>query len=174
MTYSRAVIGSPADGWGVAADGRVAVVRASPYRIDWYSTTGVESRGPVYQVDVLPMTEADKQAFIAANPGRGASVGMSTARGAAAPSTADRLFAETRPPFDPEFVMVSPSGRVFVMRTMPTASTDVVYDVFDGRGQRVDRILLPATSRIVGFGSTTIYVREGASSGHALKKYEVK
>jgi len=175
MTFSRTVIGSPADGWGVAADGRVAVVRAVPYRVDWYSAAGVEARGPVYQVDVLPMTEADKQAFIAANPGRGASVGMSAAQSASAPSSADRLFAETKPPFDPEFVMVSPAGRVFVPRTVPAGSTEVIYDVFDGRGQRIDRILLPATARVVGFGATAAYVREGSpSAGFTLKKYEVK
>jgi len=175
MTFSRSVIGSPADGWGVAADGRVAVVRAVPYRVDWYSPAGAETRGPVYQVDVLPMTEADKQAFISANPGRGAAVGMSAAKGASAPSTADRLFADTKPPFDHDLVMVSPTGRVFVPRTVPAGSTDVIYDVFDGRGQRVDRFLLPATSRIVGFGAAAIYVREGSSaSGFTLKKYEVK
>jgi hypothetical protein len=175
MTYSRSVIGSPADGWGVAADGRVAVVRASPYRVDWYAPAGGETRGPVYQVDVLPMTEADKQAFIAANPGRGASVGMAAAPGAASPSGASMLFAETKAPFDHDHVVVSPPGRVFVPRSVPAGRTEVIYDVFDGRGQRVDRILLPATSRIVGFGTAAIYVREGSSAaGFTLKKYEVK
>jgi hypothetical protein len=121
------------------------------------------------------MTEADKQAHIAANPGRGVSVGMASAPGAAAPSSANLLFADTKPPFEPELVMVSPAGRVFVPRTVPAGSADVIYDVFDGRGQRVDRILLPATSRIVGFGSVGIDVREGSSAGgYILKKYEVK
>ena len=176
MTYSRQVIGSPADGWGVAADGRVAVVRATPYRVDWYSAAGVETSGPVYQVDVLPMTDADKQAFIAANPGRGASVGMSSAPGTPAASPAgNMLFAETKAPFDHDYVLVSPGGRVYVPRTVPAGSADVIYDAFDSRGQRVDRFLLPATSRIVGFGPSTVYVREGSTAaGFTLKKYEVR
>jgi hypothetical protein len=173
MTFSRQMIGSPADGWGVAADGRVAVVRANPYRVDWYSSAGAETKGPAYQVDVLPMTEADKQTFIAANSGNSVSVGMA---GAAASSAAGNLlFAETKAPFEGDHVMVSPTGRVFVPRTVPAGVTDVIYDVFDGRGQRVDRILLPPSSRIVGFAARSIYVRESAApAGVTLKKYEVK
>jgi hypothetical protein len=172
MTYSRSVIGSPADGWGVAADGRVAVVRATPYRVDWYSPSGVEARGPVYQADAIPMTEADKQAFIAAHPGRGgASVGVAAAPGTASSPNTNMLFAETKAPFDQDHVMVSPAGRVFVPRSMPAGKPGVIYDVFDGRGERVDRIMLPATSRIVGFGRTSFYVREEASGLFLLKKY---
>ena len=176
MTYSRQVIGSPADGWGVAADGRVAVVRAKPYRVDWYSPAGVETRGPVFQADTIPMTDADKQAFIAAYPGRGgASVGVASTTGSASPVSASMLFADTKAPFDHDYVMVSPAGRVFVPRTKPAGHTDVIYDIFDGRGDRVDRITLPPTSRIVGFSRASIYVREGsATGGFQLKKYEVK
>lgn len=176
MTFSRGVVGSPADGWGVAADGRVAVVRATPYRVDWYSPAGVESRGPAHAVDPLPMTEADKQAHIAATSGAGGSAGVGASGGTASPSGGiGPLFADTKAPFDPDHVMVSPAGKVFVPRTVPAGRTDVIYDVFDGRGQRVDRILFPPTSRIVGFGRTAVYVREGAApGGFTLKTYEVK
>lgn len=173
MTFSRAVIGSPADGFGVAADGRVAVVRANPYRVDWYSPSGVEAKGPAYPVDTLPMTEADKRAHIAANAGGSVGVGMA---GAASPAMqgANMLFAETKPPFDHDYVVVSPAGRVFVPRTVRAEQTEVIYDVFDGRGQRVDRILLPPTSRIVGFGAAAVYVREGSDAAFTLKSYEVR
>ncbi len=174
MTYSRAVHGSSADGWGVAADGRVAVVRAAPYRVDWYSAAGTETRGAEYPVDVLPMTEADKQAA-AERAGTGASVGMSTARGSGAPSRPPMLFADTKAPFDPERIMVSASGRVVVPRSTPHGSAFAVFDVFDGRGRRVDRIQLPPTARVVGFGPASIYVREDAGDDVVvLKRYEVK
>lgn len=172
MTYTQSVIGSPVDGWGVAADGRVAVVRAAPYRVDWYSSAGVETKGPVYEVDTIPMTDADKQAFIASS-GAVAVGRLSSADSAG--STTGPLFAETKAPFDPNYVQVSPQGRAFVLRTRPAGDTDVIYDVFDGQGRRVDRLLLPAGSRVVGFGATAIYVREPLASGAAaLKKYEVK
>jgi hypothetical protein len=177
MTYSRAVHGSPADGWGVAADGRVAVVRAVPYRVDWYSASGAETKGPVYPVDVIPMTEADKTARLAAQKagGGGMAVGVSSAPGASATPGATMLFADTKAPFDPELTMVSPAGRVFVPRATPFGQDDAVFDVFDGRGRRVDRIQLPPTSRIVGFPPSSIYVREQSASGaFLLKKYEVK
>jgi hypothetical protein len=175
MTFSRQVIGSPADGWGVAADGRVAIVRAKPYRVDWYSPAGVETRGPVFQVDTIPMTEADKEAFRTATGGGSVGAGVGSSTGSASAVNAGMLFADTKPPFDHDYVMVSPVGHVFVPRTVPAGHTEVIYDVFDGRGDRVDRILLPATSRIVGFSRGSVYVREGsAASGFQLKKYEVK
>jgi hypothetical protein len=172
MTFSQHVIGSPADGWGVAADGRVAVVRAAPYRVDWYSLGGEETKGPVYEVDAIPMTEADKQAFIAASGA--VSVGLSGAAQSAASATGP-FFADTKAPFDPNYIQVSPQGRAFVPRSRSAGAPEVIYDVFDGQGRRVDRLLLPGGSRIVGFGAAAIYVREAAASGAAaLKKYEVK
>lgn len=175
MVFSRSMIGSPADGFGVAPDGRVAVVRAVPYRVDWYSATGVETKGPTYPVDVLPMTEADKQAFIAANSGHSVSVSASASQGAGRGAGPGPLFAETKAPFDPLYVAVSPNGRVFVRRTTALQDTRVIYDVFDGRGQRVDRVALPAGSRVVGFGSRSVYVREAAgAASFLLKSYEFK
>lgn len=177
MVYSRAVNGSPADGFGVAADGRVAVVRAVPYRVDWYSPTGAETKGPVYPVDPIPITEAYKNAKLAEMKakGGGASVGVASAPGGSATPAPTMLFADTMAPFEPELIMVSPAGRVFVPRSTPFGQNDVVCDVFDGRGQRVDRIQLPPTSRIVGFGRSVIYVREKtAGNTYALKTYEVK
>ena len=37
---TTAVVGSPEDTWAVTPDGRIAIVRAAPYRVDWYSPTG--------------------------------------------------------------------------------------------------------------------------------------
>ena len=44
---------SPQDGWAVARDGRVAVVRSSPYRVDWVKTDGSVLQGPA--VDYRPV-----------------------------------------------------------------------------------------------------------------------
>ncbi len=171
MTFGRTVIGSPADGWGVTPDGRVAVVRAAPYRVEWHLPGGRIVQGPVVEYDAIPMTETDRKAF-AEKAGRGgAFVGQSgAARGAAADP--GMLFAPTKAPFDPEAVRVSPDGRVWVKRSAAASATTVVYDVFDAAGRRTARLAFPAASHLVGFGPSSVYVREiGPDGAVTLKKY---
>lgn len=164
----RTVLLSPADGWGVAPDGRVAVVRAVPYGVDWIGTDGRMSQGPSHTVDAVPVTEADRVAAasqrLAGQNGARPSGGMTGVK----PSTSGLLFAETKPAFDPDDIIVAPDGRVFVGRHLPADAEHVLYDVFDGRGVRVDQIELPARSRIIGFGAKAIFVAERDDEGRAL------
>lgn len=173
VTFGRTVIGSPADGWGVLPDGRVAVVRAAPYRVEWCLPGGGLVRGPVIDYDPVPMTDADRRAF-AEKAGRGASVGVAGAGNGAAASLG-MLFAPAKAPFDPDSILVAPEGRVWVKRNAAASAITVVYDVFDGTGRRAARLELPAGSHVVGFGPASIYVREtgpaGPASAVVLKKY---
>ena len=57
---------------------------------------------------------------------------------------------------------MSPAGQVWVQRTTAAEVTDVVYDVFDSSGKRIDRVKLPDGSRVVGFGSWSVLVRSTA------------
>jgi hypothetical protein len=171
MILTRSVIGDPADGWGVLPDGRVAVVRANPYRVEWISPAGSVTKGPVIAYDPLPYTEQDREAVISRLSKSGA-VGVGVAGGAnSASPQMTRKFAVNKPPFFPDDILVSPAGRVWVMRTQPFGATTVIYDVFDTTGARVDRVALPADSRVVGFGAGAVYVREGAAQ---LRKYSVQ
>ena len=172
-SFGRAVIESPADGWGVTADGRVAVVRASPYRVDWYAPNGRVTRGPVASTEPIPITDAEKKAFIAANSGLGVSAGPANEPKL---NNADlgTIFAPVKAAFPSDSIVVSSSGRVFVMRSRPAGETGVLYDVFDDTGKRIDRIGLPPRSRIIGFGPSSIYVTEGEPKAPpALKKYKL-
>jgi hypothetical protein len=167
------VIGSPQDDWGIAPDGRVAVVRAAPYRVEWYAPNGQVTRGPVIDAEVIPFTTAEREALSATSNRASASGGMI---GDVRSSTSNRqiLFAETKAPFDLNAVLVAPNGRVWVQRTRPFDATTVIYDVFDERGARVDRVELPVRSRVIGFGAAAIYVNERDAAGQpALKKYKV-
>ena len=180
MSRSQGVIGSPADGFGVAPDGRVAIVRGEPYRVEWIGIDGKTTRGPDIAYDPVPMTDADRAAFKA--PAGGASVSASGGSGGAGGSGSggslsgmERKFAATKAPFAPEDIVVSPSAQVWVMRSRAATATDVTYDVFDGRGQRLDRLAFPDRSRVVGFGPGAVYIREtGANGGVTLKKYKVR
>ena len=174
VTITRSFIGSPADGWGVAPDGRVALVRADPYRVEWLAREGTMTRGPIIQYTPLPMTDTDKQDFAARRRARGGGVGIGRP-GDPAPAQPleNMLFAETKAPFDAGDVTVSPDGRVWVLRAQPFGAKTALYDVFDGAGRRVDRVQVPAEGRIIGFGRGAVYVRMENSQGIELRKYSL-
>lgn len=170
VTLGRQVIGSPADGWGVAPDGRVAVVRAEPYRVEWISPAGDVTSGPVVEYTALPMTDADKAHHAASQRGR-VSIGPVGGPGTDL-SKLETLFATTKPPFEPGGVLVSPDAHVWVVRTAPVDATTVTYDVFDGRGRRTDRVSLPRGERIAGFGPGVVYSVRVQDNGECeLRKY---
>jgi sugar lactone lactonase YvrE len=170
VVRSQGVLFSPADGWGVSPAGRVAVVRAVPYRVDWIERNGRITMGPVTPFTVLKVTDEDRQAVANRNR-QGVGIGTSGGGRVSSPS-GTALFADTKPPFSPDDIIVSPDGNVWVGRLLPANAPRVVYDVFDGSGVRIDRVELPARSRVVGFGTRAVYVNErDADDLPHLRKY---
>lgn len=177
MQMTREIRGSPRDGWGTAADGSVAIVRGSPYRVDWYSPTGKLTSGPVIPFEPIPYTAEEKAAITSADAKSAASVGMAGPLGEekkTLTSTDDELFAPTKMAFDPTNIIVSSDGRVWVPRNQRFGTKTVVYDVFDRQGERVDRVELPARNRVIGFGPSAVYAVERDDKGAAsLRKYKL-
>src|SRR5215213_3589860 len=82
-------------------------------------------------------------------------------------------FAKVKPALDLEAIH-RPRGRLWVGRYGAAGAKQVVYDVFDRRGARVDRIALPAWSRIVGFGSPSLFAAElNEDDLPTLRKYRL-
>jgi hypothetical protein len=152
---------SPADGWGVAPDGRVAIVRAVPYRVEWIAVAARRTRGPAVTIDPIRVTEQDKAEIVERRKAGGSVVmGRTTsgAQGQPVRSDIEDKFADLKPPFEPSGVFVAPDGLVWVRRSGAAAAADVVYDVFVEAGARVDRLQLGPGRRIVGVGRNAIYV----------------
>lgn len=177
MQMTREIQGSPRDGWGIAADGSVAIVRGSPYRIDWFSPTGQLTRGPVISVEPIPYTADEKAAIGKANVKAAPTAGIA---GTGADdkkytfSASDELFAPTKTVFDPTNIVVSSDGHVWVSRNQRFGVKTVLYDVFDRQGERIDRVEMPAGSRVIGFGAGSVYVVERAENNAvALRKYKL-
>jgi hypothetical protein len=171
MTYTSSTIGDPTDGWDVMPDGRIAIVRASPYRLEWLSPAGKSTLGPVIAYDPIPFTAQDREAA-EKTAGRGrVSVGVAggSSSGNGMP---EREYAIQKPVFLPYDVIASPSGHVWVRRTQPFGATATIYDVFDATGARVDRVTMPADSRVIGFGPGSVLVREGNLKNASLRKYK--
>jgi hypothetical protein len=151
------------DDWVALPDGGVAVVRASDYHIDWFSSTGVRSSGPTVATPRIAVTEADRSE---ARKARLAAMRGATPRGrpggpARALPNDLRLPELTFPPFKPPFEMgtayARPNGAVWVLRSRAASDPAIVYDVFTRAGGLVARVELPRATRVIGFGNGTLY-----------------
>ena len=151
------------DGWGVAPDGRVAVARSAPYRVDMVSAGGRRLMGTPVGVSALPLTSADKQEFLKAQKAAPKMTRTIGGGGAAPPSMPDPTeddyeWPATKPFFDAASVRVSSAGELWSLRSRPAGDEIPVYDVFGVDGRLVRRVTFPAKTRLVGFGEGTIYV----------------
>ena len=162
-----------------APDGRVAIVRAAPYRVEWIAPNGTRITGPVAQGPTIRVTDDEKAAFARSQlrPGgiivAGPSGAPPAAKGAASPRartpklskaeiermlTPDQTWPELKPPFLDKAAGVAPDGRLWVLRTRAHDDPVPTYDVFDGAGRVVERVALPPATRLIGFGKGTLYL----------------
>ena len=167
MGYSWLLFG-PQDTYDVAPDGRVAFVRADEYRVEWRYVDGGRTRGPAIPFTPVPVTEADKRAFLmwmaVATPvsGRGedGGLGHQPAEWAdpdyIAGSVKNNVWAETKPPFPAGRAWITTDGELWVQRSRPHDQPPL-FDVFDENGVRVRQVTLPAGRRILGFGRGAVY-----------------
>ncbi|MCC6930988.1 MAG: hypothetical protein IT359_18500 [Gemmatimonadaceae bacterium] len=164
----------------IAPDGRIALVRSAPYRVEWIAPDGTRREGAVAASPNIPVTAAEKADFArrSVRPG-----GILIRRGPAAPPqkegagatpqprtptmskldveklfTPDQEWPAVKPPFLDAAVRVAPDGRVWVQRTRAWDDSIPTFDVFDAAGRVVERVALPRRTRLVGFGTKSLYL----------------
>lgn len=151
--------------WGVAPDGRIALVEPEPYRVTWLGS-GTRRTGQPVTYTPVRVTEAEKKEY-RDQQSRARPVMMTvggtggTAPPAAARPTAgeDPKWPDTKPPFTGTgSVLVTPDGQVWVGRARRANDPTPTYDVFDGSGNLAGQVTLRPRSRVVGFGKGTVYV----------------
>jgi hypothetical protein len=171
------------DAWAVTPNGALVIVRATPYRLEFFGPDRRRVTGPAYPVVSRAVTLEDQRRFVrefsASSPvsGRGPNGGMG--RGpqideievARLAGTAE--WAATYPPFDAGAVMVAADGRVWVGQVQrPGVPTR--YDVFDGTGTRVRQVDLPSGRRVVHVGARGVYaVAEDEDGVQTIERYRV-
>lgn len=176
---------APQDAWAVAPDGRLAVVRAGDYRVEWRDVTGAVRRGPSYAYPAPPVADADKRAFVLAfiqsTPisGRGpdGGLGHTPADFQTAEHVAQQVrtneFAERHPYFRAGGAWIAPDGVLWVERSVPAGAAPLL-DGFDGDGRLVRQVALPPGRRVVGLGRSTLYaVVTDADGLEMLERYRV-
>lgn len=153
----------PRDEWAVTPDGRVAVLRAPEYRVDWFGPNGKSSAPPI-PYDRIKVTEQHKQQWrdsrkqqtslmVTMNNGqRSVRTGPPPAD---LPDPGD--WPDVMPPFLDNAVFVAPNGMIWVNRTREAGDDTPNVDVLDPSGKVVMRVELPKNTRLVGVGNGAVY-----------------
>ncbi len=155
------------DEWAVAPDGRVAIVHASDYRVEWISPNGQRAIGPSTAHNNTKVTNAHKKWWQETQRRRATGLMITNDNGRMAASTAPPSaltpderndWPEYLPPFLTNAAQIAPNGELWVLQA--SASDDVLptYDIFDATGKLTGRVVLATRSRVVGFGNGTVYV----------------
>lgn len=158
---------APRDDWAVAPDGRVAIVYASDYRVEWIQPNGQRLKGPATPYNKTKLTEAHKKWWQETQRRRatGIMVTNNNGRMSATTAPAGNLTPEQRndwpeylPPFLANAVHVAPNGQLWVLQAAASDDVAPIYDIFDAAGKLSARVQLAKRSRVVGFGNGTLYV----------------
>ena len=165
------------DAWAVAPDGRIAVVHADPYRVDWIDENGRRTSGPPLPHTPVTIGSAEKAEWADAMSGatmimRSMDGGARTMR-PAAPNIDEVEWPATKPPFEERGLLVTPDGELWIRVSQPARATRQRYDVVDGRGRLLRRVELAEGRRLVGFGQGTLYaVNRDADDLEWLERYQ--
>jgi hypothetical protein len=171
------------DGWVVAANGVVRVVRGADYSIETISIGNPPVRGPSNTYTARAVTAADREAFVrdfnrsspTSGRGPGGGMGFSPQMNDAeiAATVARTEFAERHPMFRPGAVVAAPAGRVWVGRP-PQPGQPVRYDVFDAAGRLVQAVELPSGQRVALVTARGVYViAEDADGIQRLERHRL-
>jgi hypothetical protein len=167
---------APRTTWAVARDGRVAIVRPEPYRVDVIQPTGQRRDGHEIQHIRVRVGEALKNQWRDTQTARLRNTTVSR-DGSSATSLARPPAVEPLrwPAFLPPFlddVLFSPDGLLWIPRTTDIGSPPY-YDVIDHENQITARMTLRPHSRIAGFSTTSIYVARADADGFEfLERYD--
>ena len=164
---------SPADAWGVAADGRLVVARAGDYRVDWIAEDGSVTSGPPIPYEPVEIGMAEKRQWRDGRSESGGGLGMDVgiengsvsvrvSRGGASRDDDEALEGYPWPEVKPAFyggtvpVLVDDRGRAWVRRHREAGKLPR-YDVFGGSGERETTVALSVGRRVVSFGDGSLY-----------------
>ena len=176
---------TPADDWAVTQAGWIGLARHTPYSVDWVGTDGRLLRGAPIPYTPVAVVEADKEEYRRARQEQGSmQISMSDGGGDASisegpapsgppPGMPELKWPTHKPPFLEQSVLAGPDKRLWILRAGPAGETLARYDVIDSTGSVRERVTVPAGSRIVGFGVSSVYVVRTDEDGlQWLERYQ--
>lgn len=171
----------PRDEWAVTPDGRVLVLRAPEYRVEWYGPNGKGATAtiPYPQIKVTEKHKDEwresrkQQTSIMVTMNNGQRSVRTGPPPADAPDPGN--WPEVMPPFLDNSVFVAPNGQVWVNRTRAAGDDSPKFDVIDASGKVSMQVVLPKKTRLVGLGNGTAYVvRTDDDDLQYLQRYRVQ
>lgn len=176
LTIRRPVY-AKADAWTALPDGRLAIVRAEPYRVDIVDGPGRVRKGTPVAYTPIKIGAAERDAYRKSlkSGAQGATVVRSFSTGGggggSAPAVSaprsmpasiadikDEDFPAVMPAFNGGGIRVTPEGEIWVLRYRAANDHVPTYDIFDSNGRLVGKATLKDNSTVVGFGQGTVYI----------------
>lgn len=171
---------SPADAYAIAPDGRVAVLRAADYRVEWISPTGQKTVGAPIAYERLKVSTGHKEEYKESR--RNAfGIAMTMNNGQRSAQMVPMRDEEERtdwpeymPPFLTDPAFVAPNGQLWVRRTTKAGEAPA-YDVIDAAGKLVQKVVVPKRTRVIGFGNGVVYMaRRDEDDLQYLQRYRLQ
>jgi len=136
-------------------DGWIAIVRASPYRVEWRAPDGRASHGPPLPFARVPVDDRQKR------------LAMRREFGEDADFTPGEMppWPAVLPPLAEFALHAAPDGRLVVERMADATRPGRFHDVVDRAGRLAGRLVLRPSERLVGFGRRSAYVVETDEDG---------
>lgn len=165
---------APRDEWAVFPDGRVAIVRHSPFRVEFVMPDGRRVTPAPFRHTPIRMTAADRREEEALREttrqnsmmmmvtndngrmNRSAQIGPGAN---APPLTPLDNWPEFKPPFRPgqASVWARPNGEFWIRRLEAAGAKGELYDVVNPAGAVIMQVRIPEGVTLVGFGKNTMY-----------------
>lgn len=165
---------APRDEWAVFPDGRVAIVRASTYHVDFILPDGSKRTGariaytPVrmnaaeirYEEGLRNAARANQLSIAVSNNNGNITRSATMGAGANAPPLEPLTdWPTTKPPFRSGMpsVLARPNGELWVRRTENARARGTLYDVISTQGTVAYQVRVQEGWTLVGFGANAIY-----------------
>lgn len=182
---------SPRDEWTVFPDGRVAIVRHEPFRVEFILPDGRKVTPAPFRYTPMRFTAADRREeealrektrqnsmmMMISNDNGRTSRSAQIGPGANAPPLEPLdNWPEFKPPFRPgqASVWARPTGELWIRRLEPAGAKGTLYDVVNASGAVAYQVRLPDGITLVGFGKGTIYTTTTDEDGLVyLRRHQV-
>lgn len=139
-------------------DGAIAVVRGSPFRVDWcLAGTTKCAAGPTLGGAERNWSNADTRAYLKSMNALAAWPPTMNVDQTSGWPEGNVPFATPGGPDEANF-WATPSGNVVLERVPNSERPLIMYDVIDRTGKLVARVSVPPGHRVLGFGQKSVYV----------------
>lgn len=163
------------DGWAVAPNGDIGIVRGDEPTVEWHRTDGTIVTGPPLDVRRHPIDDAELAAVDEAAVAGGAVVsGGASSDGVERRRRSDWITPAYLPPFQTDHVHTSPRGKLWVPLRLPIDEQRSEIWVFDGRGRLERKVQVDERVELRGVGDGTFYATVTDDLGfQRLRQYEL-